>query len=182
MDDQIVSMASVRMGDIVMRAESDAPRLGYPGYEKTAAQFLVAQLYTDAVFNEDITAIQTIVSRIDGLAPSSDDMGSTQNEFGECLESVLAMTSHDQCKVYPDDTVMMALAKTLYDIATKDIYTEAAKQGKRKPSVQDKQEHSQAVRMLLERVGGRKGVQRIEEEAEVIEIADWIAELPESTE
>lgn len=146
-----------------------------------AADFLVSRLFTDAVFSQDIRSIQLIINRIDGGLPKDTEIARYQTEFGDCLNEIMAMTSDRQTMVYPEDTVMMALCKSLYQIATQDIYWDYDKLKRRRPSDSVKKERDAALRMVLERTGGRKTLASIPQEREDVEIAGWIAELPEFT-
>ena len=92
------------------------------------------------------------------------------------------MTSGNQLKVMPDDTVMMALCKSLYDIATTDIYHEikSDKHGNKwskkiTPSTEKKQARDSALRLVLERAGGRKtAIPQKSDRVEEVLVADWI--------
>lgn len=149
--------------------------------EQTAAEFLVSRLFTDAVFSQDIRAIQLIINRIDGGLPKDTEVARYRTEFGDCLNEVMEMTRQEQVMVDPDDTVMMALCKSLYQIAVEDIYWDHDKLKKKQPSDTRKKERDTALRMVLERAGGRKTLLEANVEKEDVEIAPWIAELPEIT-
>lgn len=165
-----------------MKSEGLPPRLKYPGHEVKASQYLVARLFTDAVFNDDIRAIQLIINRIDGGLPKDTEMADYQTSFGDCIQKVLDMDSLDQMKVTPDTTVMMALCKALFVMATKDIYVNE-KGIPRKPTSEQKQERDAAMRLILDRAGGRKTSIKAKVEEVEIEQADWIvASLPGSIE
>lgn len=164
-----------------MVAEGNRFMIGAKKSDQNAADFLVSRLFTDAVFSQDIRAIQLIINRIDGGLPKDVDIVRYQTEFGDCLNAVMKMTSNRQLTVEPDDTVMMALCKSLYQIATEDIYWDYEKLRKKRPSDSQKKERDAALRMVLERTGGRKTLSAITAEKEDVEIAPWIAELPEIT-
>lgn len=195
LDDKILQMSKRPMKDVVVILENGAPRMGFPGYESKHADLVVSTLFTNAVFDQDIYAIQTIIGRIDGGIPKDVDLATYQTEFGDCLQTVLQMPLDRQAKVEPDDTVMEALCKSLVDLASTDIYTKYDKVddgyggtrfapvGKKKPNAQEKKEHDAALRMILERTGGRKTapIKPIEEER--IGLAPWImAALPQGEE
>lgn len=148
---------------------------------KTAADYLVARLFTDAVFSDDIRSIQLIINRIDGGLPKDTEVEFYQTEFGDCLNAVMKMTSEEQTHLDPDDTVMMALCKNLWQMAVQDIYWNSELGIHRRPSEAQKKERDAALRMVLERTGGRKTLAEIPVQVEEVEIAPWIAELPEST-
>lgn len=145
--------------------------------EHNAADYLVARLFTDAVFSQDIRAIQLIVNRIDGGLPKDVDVERYKTEFGDCLNEIMGMQSQEQFKVKPDDTVMMALCKSLYLLATQDIYWDREKLRSRRPSDSQKKDRDAALRMVLERTGGRKTIAALPAEREDVEIASWIREL-----
>ena len=143
-----------------------------------AAEFLVARLFTDAVFSQDIRSIQLIINRIDGGLPKDTEVDDYQTLFGDCLNEILQMDRADQFKVKPDDSVMMALCKSLYSLAVQDIFWDAEKKRRRRPTDAQKKERDAAMRMVLERTGGRKTLSAEAIEVEDIETASWIAELP----
>lgn len=145
--------------------------------DRNAADFLVARLFTDAVFSQDIRAIQLIVNRIDGGLPKDVDVSRYKTEFGDCLNEIMGMRSEEQFKVKPDDTVMMALCKSLYLLATQDIYWDRERKRSRRPSDSQKKDRDAALRMVLERTGGRKTIAALPAETEDVEIASWIKAL-----
>lgn len=169
------------MGDVVSIAEGNRWMIGMNKSDQNAAEFLVSRLFTDAVFSQDIRAIQLIINRIDGGLPKDTEVAYYRTEFGDCLNEIMAMTREQQLSVLPEDTVMMALCKSLYQIATQDIYWDCDKLRKKHPSDTQKKERDAALRMVLERTGGRKTLAEIQVEKEDVEIAPWIAELPEIT-
>lgn len=174
-------MAHERMADVVLISEGNHKLIGFAKSSKNAAQFLVCRLFTDAVFSQDIRSIQTIINRIDGGLPKDIELEDYQTYFGDCLNEVMQTTDGSQLKVMPDDTVMMALCKSLYDLAVQDIYWDYDKGRPCKPSTDRKQERDNAMRIVLERCGGRKTLVPSKVEIEEIEIAPWIAQLPENT-
>lgn len=179
-DIQIAAMANRRLGDVVSIAEGNRWMIGMVP-DQNAAEFLVSRLFTDAVFSQDIRAIQLIINRVDGGLPKDVDVDSYRTLFGDCLNEIMGMSSADQMTVKPDDTVMMALCKSLYSIAVQDIYWDYDKKRKRRPTDSQKKERDAALRMVLERTGGRKTLTDVPVTTEEIEVADWIASLPEST-
>jgi hypothetical protein len=175
-------MAHLPMGEVVRINEYDIPRIVTIDSSHDAKNYLASQMYTDAVFNSDIRVIQTIIQRVDGGLPKDTEVGAYQTLFGDCIQQVLEMDNHTQLKVLPSDTVMMALSKSLYDIASTDIYHEmrSDKNGnhwakKVNPSTERKQARDSALRLVLERSGGRKTatVARVQETARV-RVASWI--------
>ena len=153
-DECIARMANSRMGDVVALSEGYHRTIGMAN-AKTAGEFLVARLFTDAIFSEDIRAIQLIINRIDGGLPKDTEVDTYRTQFGDCLNEIMGMTTEDQIKLHPDDTVMMALCKSLFALSIEDIYWDYNKKGYRRPSSIQKQERDTALRMVLERVGGR---------------------------
>ena len=179
-DESIARMANRRIADVVSVSEGNHMMIGMM-HASNAAEYLVARLFTDAVFSDDIRSIQLIINRIDGGLPKDTEVALYQTEFGDCLNKVMDMPTEEQVKVMPDDTVMMALCKSLYQIAVKDIYWNPDAQMPRRPSDSAKKERDAAMRMVLERVGGRKTLAEVPANVEEVEVASWIAELPEKT-
>jgi len=155
--------------------------IGFPyKSEQNAAMYLVCRLFTDAVFNEDIRAITLIIDRIDGSTPKDVDMAVYRTEFSDCLNEIMAMTEGQQLMVRPSDTVMMALCKALYSISVQDIYWDDRKQKPIKnPSDSRKKERDAALRIVLERTGGRKTKTAKLDQEEVVEVAGWIEDIKE---
>lgn len=169
------------MNQVVIISEGIKANIGFPkSSARNAAAYLVARLFTDAVFNQDIRAITTIINRIDGGLPKDCDIAKYQTQFGDCINEVLAMEQPERLKVMPDDTVMMAMCKSLYDLAVQDIYWDPVKKRSIKPTTEKKQERDNAMRIILERAGGRKTLASIPETVEEVELADWLKALPSS--
>ena len=173
-------MASLSMGEAVRLGEGRMPRIGYPGYERNAAQHLVAQMFTDAVFNQDIRTIATIINRIDGGLPKDTEVDDYQTLFGDAMTQVLESDKASQLKVTPDDTVMLALCKSLYDLASQDIYWDPVENRRCKPSTDRKKDRDAALRMVLERAGGRKTTTQVQDRETSYELAGWISEAKET--
>lgn len=177
------------MGEAVIQGEQPRPQIQPPGKVIKAADYLVCRLFTDAVFNQDIRAIQLIINRIDGGLPKDSEMGEYQTQFADCLAELMDMHISEQLQVKPEDSVMMALCKSLYFLATQDIYTKTVydedgnvvKRKHCKPSTDKKNERDTAMRMILERTGGRRTTARIVKELDEIEDASWISELPDKS-
>lgn len=170
-------MARMPMSEVVSISEGNRWMIGMVK-AGNAAEFLVARLFTDAVFSQDIRSIQLIINRIDGGLPKDTEVDDYQTLFGDCLNEILQMDRTDQFKVKPDDSVMMALCKSLYSLAVQDIFWDAEKKRRRRPTDAQKKERDAAMRMVLERTGGRKTLSAEAVEVEDIETASWIAELP----
>ena len=175
-DEAIERLANDRIGDVVSIAEGNRFMIGMAG-ARNAADFLVARLFTDAIFSQDIRCIQLIINRIDGGLPKDVDVARYKTDFGDCLNAIMSMDDVERTKVVPEDSVMMAMCKSLYMIATKDLYWDCEKLRSRRPSDAAKKERDAAMRMVLERTGGRKTLAQIPSEHEEVEIAGWIAEL-----
>lgn len=173
-------MANERLADVVMMSEGMRPRIGPMSHSGTAsaATYLVCRLFTDAIFSEDIRAIQLIINRVDGGLPKDVEVGDYQTQFSDCLNQIMSLTDGRQLQVLPEDTVMMALCKALYALATQDIYWDEKRGKMRRPSMDRKQERDAALRMVLERTGGRKTLVVASQDKEDVEDADWIAALP----
>lgn len=163
-----------------MMAEGMRPGIGPDSREGSpnAATYLVCRLFTDAIFSSDIRAIQLIINRVDGGLPKDVEVGDYQTQFSDCLNEVMQMESGDQLRLLPEDTVMMGLCKSLYALATQDIYWDAERGRMRRPSTERKQERDAALRMVLERVGGRKTLVSAHGVREEVGDADWISALP----
>lgn len=179
-DEQIAILANARMSDVVMMSEGMRPRIGPDSHSGTAsaATYLVCRLFTDAIFSEDIRAIQLIINRVDGGLPKDVEVDDYQTQFSDCLNRIMRITDGTQLKVMPDDTVMMALCKALYALATQDIYWDSERGRMRRPSTDKKQERDAAMRMVLERTGGRKTLVVACQVVEEVEEADWLSALP----
>jgi hypothetical protein len=176
-------MAHLQMGQVVYRNEFDLPRVGTgTSAHQDAKAYLASQMYTDAVFYADIRVIQTIINRVDGGLPKDVDVAEYQTLFGDCMNQVLDMDDSVKLKVMPTDTVMMALCKSLYDLATADIYHEmkSDKHGNKwckkiNPSTEKKQSRDSAMRLVLERAGGRRTTTPAKSaELGQVVVADWI--------
>ena len=104
-------------------------------------------LFVDAVFNKNISAIDLIATRVDGLVPAEGERYKYANILGDALADILNYESaKDIMTIYPDDPCIIALAKAIYAISVQDA---GNNYGKKK----DKQK---ATEMILERTGGRK--------------------------
>lgn len=165
-----------------MTAEGMRPHIGPYSHEgsENAATYLVCRLFTDAIFSNDIRAIQLIINRVDGGLPKDVEIDDYSTQFSDCLNKVMRMTSGSQLRLSPDDTVMMGLCKSLYALSTQDIYWDEQRGRMRRPSTDKKQERDAALRMVLERTGGRKTLVVESRERQDLQDADWIAALPSS--
>lgn len=164
-----------------MVADGAYQGIGFPqAGSQNAATFLVCRMFADAILNGDIRMIQLIINRIDGGLPRDDQMSTYKTMFSDCFNEIMHMENESEIfKLYPTDTVMMALCKSLYKLATQNIYWDEERQKPRKPSVEKKQERDAAMRMVLERTGGRKTIPLAKKEKETVETANWIQNLIE---
>lgn len=185
-DNAIEQLANRKLADVVCVSEfitedgkqASRPAFSIPrGGSANAADFLVCRMFTDAIFNEDIRTIQLIINRIDGGLPKDTDMDFYNTQFSDCFKVIMQMENSEQLKLKPDDTVMMALCKALYALATQDIYWDPERMVRRRPSTDKKQERDSALRMVLERTGGRKTIPVASKEHDEIETADWVKKL-----
>ena len=174
-------MANVPLGEVVFISEGGRQSIG-PDSRKgsaNAAMYMVCRLLTDAIFSNDIRAIQLIINRIDGGLPKDTEVDEYQTQFSDCLEQVMRMSTENQLKLLPTDTVMMGICKSLYALATQDIYwNEKTQTMRRRPPTDLKQERDAALRIILERLGGRKTLTVANKAREDLEQADWISALP----
>lgn len=179
-DEQIEYLSKRRLSEVVMVSEGNTPRIGPDSRNaKNAAAFLVCRLFTDAIFSNDIRAIQLIINRIDGGLPKDTEVGVYRTLFSDCMNEVLLMPLDDRFKPLPDDTVMLALCKSLYAIAVQDVYWDPRRMERRRRAPTDlKQERDAAMRMILDRIGGRRTLTVESTVQEEIGEADWISSLP----
>jgi hypothetical protein len=173
-------MANARLSDVVQMSEGKRPGIGPDSHAGTAnaATYLVCRMFTDAIFSQDIRTIQLIINRVDGGLPRDVEVDDYKTQFSDCLNQIMSMPPGSQLKLMPDDTVMMALCKALYALSVQDIYWDEERGRMRRPSMDKKQERDAALRMVLERTGGRKTMVAATEVREEVESADWISELP----
>lgn len=187
LDARIAEMSMMPLSECVQIVEGVHPVIRWPRHnepnKENAAMHLVARLFTDAVFNQDVRSISTIIQRVDGGLPKDVEADEYRTEFSECIRELMGYDESERLKVMPYDTVMMALCKSLYDIAVEDIYwkidEETGVHKPCRPSDTKKQLRDNAMRIILERAGGRKTTVRKVEEKETIELNDWVvAALP----
>ena len=160
------------------------PKAEYPNGAKTAGQHLISRMFTDAIFAQDIRTIEVIINRIDGGNPRDDQMSSLQTLFGDAINRILEIEDPRELKVTPDDSVMDALCKSLYDLAAQDIYHEEDEEGNiknKRPSAETKKSHEAALRIVIERSQGRKTTPTLVEELPEIKKADWLLSLDSSS-
>lgn len=135
---------------------------------------LVARLFTDAIFNQDVRSVATLIQRIDGGLPKDVDADQYKTEFALTLRELLNFEEAERLTLMPEDTVLMALCKVLYDIAVEDIYWDYEKNRPRKPTDTKKQLRDNAMRIILERAGGRKTLVVKPIEHEAVALAPWV--------
>lgn len=112
----------------------------------TAKTNFCCTLIVNAIFETDISAIKEIATRIDGTVPSDKERNKFANIVGDAIEDIMEYTDGSQLKIMPDDITIIAIAKAVYYLATKQV-------GKNAAARKDRQ---QAIEMILSRTGGRK--------------------------
>lgn len=140
----------------------------------SAGSMFICRMFTDAVFNEDIRCIQLIINRIDGGLPKDTEVSQYRSYFTDCVRELMSQPETQRFMVDPEESVMMAIAKSLYNIACEDIYWDEIAGKPKKPSDTKKQLRDNAMRMILERAGGRKTKVEIPEEEDVVTTPDWL--------
>lgn len=141
-----------------------------------AESWWVANKFIDGILCEDIRTIKQIVSRIDGTAPADIDIKKYQTAFGDALREVFAIQDEaDLVNIYGNESVMIAIAKTVFKISS----WRGKFNGKKfiQLSSDKKAEKDQAVAMIYERIGGRKTTPRKTDVAKFVS-PDWMG-LPE---
>lgn len=111
-----------------------------------ARTYFVSNLIFSAIFERDISLIETIAKRIDGTVPTSDKRDSFANIMGDAIDDVLDMDRADQILISPHDQVVIALAKVVFYIANTPTNGN--------PTL--KREKQKAVEMIYERTNGRR--------------------------
>ena len=124
------------MGDVMLKCEKAA----------NAKSYAVASMIRNAVFEQDIELIRTIVTRVDGIVPAEGDRDTYANLLGDAIEDVLSYTHADMMKVTPDDKPIIAMAKVVVYVATQPAGSNSTR----------RRERNLAAQMLTERTGGRK--------------------------
>ena len=105
-----------------------------------------ATLISRAIYDRDMGAISQIVTRIDGTVPESKERSSFAKIMGDALNDVLDYTDIEEMTIFPDDPVIIALAKVVIWISVSEPGNNFSK----------KKEKQQAIEMVLQRTGGRK--------------------------
>lgn len=124
------------MGDVVKNRES----------ANTARAYAVNSMIFNAVFEMDVDLIKTIATRVDGTVPDENKRSGYANLLGDAIEDVLSYTSKDMVTITPEDPPIIAMAKVLVHVATKQAGT----------NYMARKERNLASQMILERTGGRK--------------------------
>lgn len=149
------------MGDIVKHRE----------HSKTARDFAVNSMVFNAVFEMDVDLIKTIATRVDGTVPNEGQRSGYANLLGDAIEDVLSYESREMITVTPQDPPIIAMAKVLVYVATKQAGT----------NYMARKERNLASSMILERTGGRKTAPtKPALETKYVE-PDWMG-LPEGSE
>lgn len=170
-------MSNLTIGECMAIVEGVHQVIRWPSrYDENAAAFFVSRLFTDAIFNQDVRAIATIIQRVDGGLPKDIDVALIRTEFSDCVNELMEYDHISRTKIFPSDTIMMCLAKSLYDLAVEDIYWDEEEGRPKKPSDTKKQLRDNARRIILERAGGRKTLKPREVEVEQVELSPWIVE------
>jgi len=130
--------------------------------------FWITSLIWNAVFEKDIDAIEQIVSRVDGGIPDAKERDLYANYFGAALDDVLSLTDSGQCHLFPDDPVIIALAKCAVAISL----TPAA------DNVQAIKAKNKAIALIFDRAEGRKSAPVAR--SEIVSFTDpaWMKGLP----
>lgn len=124
------------MGDVVKIRETACDARGYT----------VNSMIFNAVFEMDVDLIKTIATRVDGTVPDENSRSGYANLLGDAIEDVLSYSSKDMMTVVPSDPPIIAMAKVLVYVATKQAGT----------NYMARKERNLASQMILERTGGRK--------------------------
>ena len=108
--------------------------------------YVVNSLIFNAVFDQDVDLIKTIITRIDGLVPEENKREGYANILGDALDTVLQYDTPDQSVLTHNDTAIIAIAKVLVVKASNPVGT----------NYMARKERNLAAQMILERTGGRK--------------------------
>lgn len=138
LDEYLTSICLERsIGDVVKSYESAS----------NARAYWTNALFVEAVFNRNISVIDLIANRVDGLVPAEGERYKYANLLGDAISDIMQYKSmKETVTVYPEDPCILALAKAIYAISVQDA---GNNYGKKK----DKQK---AIEIILERTGGRK--------------------------
>lgn len=136
--DDYISMVCLErtMGDIVRTRENPEGQ--------NAKAYFIASLFFSAVFEQDISIIDTIIKRLDGLIPDRSKREQYANLFGDALDDVMAMRIDEYMNVQPTDSPIIAMAKATYALS---ISSPKDPSGKR--------DRHQAVELIIGRTSGR---------------------------
>jgi len=115
-------------------------------FAATARAYTVNSMVFNAVIDQDVDLIETIVKRIDGLVPAEEDRTDYANIFGEALDEVLSYESADLINLHATDPVIIAMAKVIVFKAT--LLTGS--------NTQARKDRNKAAQIIFERCGGRK--------------------------
>lgn len=155
LDELFTSVAVEKtIGQVVMERSRSLNARGY----------FVANTICCAVFDLDIGLIAEIVKRIDGLAPSKGDNHGYSEIFGDALMDVLDYGCPGELRIFPNDPVIVALAKAAIAVANADV-------GK---NMQARKDRQKAVQMVLDRTEGRRSEPAKPVEETVYEAPAWL--------
>lgn len=180
-DDRIEVIARMKMKDVVIIKEGKYPRIDCRQYDTRLVSLFLSQLFTDAVFHDDIRAIKMIINRIDGGLPKDTQVSDYRTLFGDCLLEIMEMDDVTRLKPQPEESVMLNLCKALFIIATEDLHDiYIIKRGHKIIPKEAKADQEAARKLILDRIGGRKTTILQDKAEEEVELAGWIqAALPE---
>lgn len=132
-----------------------------------ARQYFVANLIFSAVFEKDMALIDIIATRIDGTVPTTGERDSFANLMGDAIDDVLDMERAEQTMIFPEDPVIIALAKVVFHIAVEETRSDYNK----------KRDRQKAVEMVYARTAGRRNEPvRLTIEQKYVEPA-WLSDI-----
>lgn len=159
LDDYLTGLClTSTVGDIVRMRENSA----------NMRALFCANLIFNAIFDNDIGAINQIVNRIDGAIPDKKNRDNYANLMGQAIEDVLDYPKAEQVCIYPDDWTIIGLAKRVIQTSCQEV-------GKNPIA---KKERNQAAEMVLNRTGGRRSEPVREQHLIEYVQPDWMAPLP----
>lgn len=128
----------------------------------------VYSLMFDGIWGMDIDCIEQIVYRIDGTVPGQKSRGEFANILGNAISDVMEFPEADMLQLFPNDPVIIGLAKVVIAISTQEAGSSVAK----------KKSKIKAVEMVLSRSGGRKTEPTKVQLLEEYTTPDWMHSLP----
>ena len=127
-------------------------------------------LVRDAVMETDIGALEQIIKRVDGAAPSEEDRDLYANIIGDAIEDVMSWPDYYQVATLDiTQPTVIVVAQTLYRIAVRPC-------GKDPQLRRDK---AKAMDIIFQRTGGKK-TKPVKEDVQLrFTDPDWLQALPE---